>query len=153
MELVRRLNVTFAALLFTQAASAAGLVPDGDQRTFQCYDSRRAEPVTMQVTADRLEIHRRDAHGRPERLEAAYRIEDNVLYLSDARLISETTGRVKQVPGERRTGSVSKSDEYIAIAEPLVPRGYTFEELERRVRAGELGSLVGLRWLMVCRAR
>lgn len=150
---VRRLSLAIAVLLSTHSACAAGLVPDGGRRELLCYDSRRATPVEMLVTADRLEMRRRDASGRPERLEATYRIDGNSLFLSEARLVSEATGETKRVPGEQRAGSVATGESHIAIAEPLVPQGYTFEELERRLREGELGHLVGLRWLMVCSDR
>lgn len=132
------------------AAVAADLTNGQVRRELVCLDSRRPSPVSMLLTQDRLELTRKNAAGEAERLEAQYRSDGKVLYIENARLVNVSTGQGRNIPGEQRVGSVANEGVYLILAEPLVPRGYGAEELERRLREGDLGLLVGLRWLMVC---
>lgn len=153
MSLLRVPSLLLAALLALAAAPAGAfdLAAGAERRDLQCLDSRRGEPVALQVTSSRLALKRRSATGEPERLEADYRVGADALYIENARIVSETDGAVREVPGEQRVGALRLESPYLILAEPVVPPGYDALELERRLKTQDLGRLVGLRWLMVCR--
>ena len=139
------------ALVLPLTATAFDLAGGAERRELECLDSRRSEPVTMIVTAQRLVLKRRSATGEPERLEANYRVGADALYLDEAQIVSETDGSVRAVSGEQRVGSLRMETPYLILAEPVIPPGYDARDLEHRLQTQDLGRLVGLRWLMVCR--